>query len=83
MRYRPVRVASYRLTYLCAITWIAVFDGRNYNWGAIYFGFIHRYIGILHPPPQVLSEGEMPFVKYMRPGMGLGVLHIPLQMLAI
>lgn len=52
--------------------------------GVIYFGFIHRYIGILHPPhTQVLSEGKMPFAKYTRPGMGLEVLHIPLQRFAI
>ena len=32
-----MRVASYRLTYLCSITWIAVFDGSNYNQGGVIY----------------------------------------------
>lgn len=35
MRYRSVRVDSYRLTYLCVIGWFAVIDGRNYDRGVI------------------------------------------------
>ena len=45
-----MRVASYRLTYLCVIGWVAVIDGRNYNQGGNYFGLIHKNFGSLSPP---------------------------------
>ena len=51
--------------------------------GGSYFGLIHKNIGFLHPPPQVFSAGAHPLPWYMRPGIGLGTLHISLQMLAI